>query len=59
MTQLTLPLAPSKASSGQLGRIKARLRAAGRGADLLDLGVSLWLALWAACVSASLVLLLR
>jgi hypothetical protein len=65
MTQLFLPAEPRFArpkaapAGRQLARLKERLRAAGRGFDLVDLGVTLWLTLWAACVSASLMLLLR
>jgi len=50
MTQLSVSAEP-------LRRPKARRRSAGRGRDLADLGVSLWLMLWASCVSASVFLL--
>jgi hypothetical protein len=66
MTQLTLPAEPrlrrpaapkAAPADGQLARLKARVRAAGRRLDLIDFGVTLWLTLWASCVSASVVLL--
>jgi hypothetical protein len=65
MTQLILPLVPrlraeartAAPAGGQLDRLKARVRAAGRRLDLIDLGVTLWLTLWATCVGASVILL--
>lgn len=62
MTQLTYSAEPlrrpkAQAPGGQLSRLMDRARAAGRGLDLIDLGVSLWIMLWASCVSASVFLL--
>jgi len=59
MTQLTLPFAPTPrgAADGQLDRLTDRVRRAGRRLDLIDFGVTLWLTLWASCVTASVFLL--
>ena len=63
MTQLTASAAPRRSDAhpdgGQLARLTQRLRIAGRRVDVVDLGVTLWLTMWAACVSASLFLLAR
>jgi hypothetical protein len=63
MTQLTFSAEPrlrrqaAPAADGQLARLKDRVRAAGRRLDFVDFGVTLWLTLWASCVTASLFLL--
>ncbi len=63
MTQLTASadprLSPAHRDGGQLARLQQRLRLGGRRVDIVDLGVTLWLTMWAACVSASLFLLAR
>jgi hypothetical protein len=62
MTQLTVSAEPRLSedpSDGQLSRLKQRLRIGGRPVDIVDLGITLWLTMWAACVSASVVLLAR
>lgn len=61
MTQLTVSDTHRRPRTGRPGGLVALVRervgAARRNIDLIDVGVSLWLALWAGCVSASLYLL--
>jgi len=62
MTQLTVSAEPRlpehHMDGGQLAQLKQRL-IGGRRIDVVDLGITLWLTMWAACVSASLFLLAR